>query len=113
MIKDQQIKGNSFFHKTLDAGAGLGYDGRQCRREAAELPRGERGQHKGLLLLVAQVTPIHGRVGEIVFYPKHLVQTKQKKGYWGEDVLANCPPPHFSGGSKGQAFPAWLQSVGA
>lgn len=53
--------------------------------EEAELSCGKRGQHKGLLLLVAQVTLIPGRIGKTVFYPKHyiqqshlLVQTKQK-----------------------------------
>lgn len=64
--------------------AGL-WQGRQHRMEEAELSCGKRGQHKGLLLLVAQVTLIPGRIGKTVFYPKHyiqqshlLVQTKQK-----------------------------------
>lgn len=29
-----------------------------------------------------------------------LVQTKQQKGYWGDEVLAKCPPSHFSWGSR-------------
>lgn len=110
MIKDQQIKGDSFFHKMPDCRNWVGLqEGRQHRREAAELPQGNRGERKGLLLLVAQVTPTHGRVCGIVFYSENyiqqshlLVQTKQQKGFWGEEVLAKCPPSHFSGSSRGK-----------
>lgn len=109
MIKDQQIKGDSFFHKTLDAGEA-------AQERDSWAPPWEEGRAQGA---ASACGPGHSHT--IVFFPEHyiqqshlLVQTKQQEGYWGEEILAKSTG-HFYGGSrvKDKLSQAWLQCVGA
>lgn len=119
MIKDQQIKGDSFFHKMLGAGVGLGYDGRQHRREGAELPCGKREENKGLLLLVAQVMAYITGLVKLCFTlsiipAKPPVSTdkmaKGLLGWRGLDQMSSIP---FFWGQESKACPYKLFSLAA